>query len=446
MVRLSHYQGIPERKEPSAEPLSRLSVLRRRQRTGRILLFLIGSLFLLTAGWFAMRALLAGVSTFNFPWELGQAVLRGEKEGQVNFLILGFPGDPKYDGSELTDTVMVASFRPEGKDAFLFSLPRDLYVGLPGYGGLKLNAVYETAERKSGNGATAVKEVVGDILGLPIHYFVKIDFAGFEELIDELGGITVTVEKDLYDPYFPGPNYGYELLDIKAGTYLMDGAMALKYVRSRKTTSDFDRARRQQKVIMAIKARVLELDLLEMPTKALAVYDLLKKHFASDLSWREIEKGAVLLKDFDPANLKTKVFDDTPGGLLYGTKIDEVYVLKPQGDDFQIIRDFVETFTKKEKPAVPVSSFKVEVFNGTFITGLAARVAARLELLGYKVVEIGNNPVRGFEKTVVYDLTDGEKVKEVEVLAESLGAEVSAQKLAGAGEAEARVVLGNDSS
>jgi len=400
---------------------------------------------MLAMGWFAMRAFLANVKV---PWKSGLTVtLRGEAQDQINLLVLGFPGDPHYDGFKLTDTIMVASFRPQQGDAFLFSLPRDLYVELPGYGNLKLNAVYETAEKKSGNGATAVKEAVGSILGLPIHYFVKVDFAGFERLIDELGGIDVTVDHDLYDPYYPGPNFGYELLDIKAGTYRMDGAMALKYARSRKTTSDFDRARRQQKIIMAIRDRILQLDLLEMPAKALAIYDLLKNHFATDLSWREMEKGANLLKKFDISNLKTKVFDDTPQGLLHGAKIDDVYVLKPVGDDFQVIRDFVESFMEKEEPLLPASSsLKVEVLNGTFISGLASRAARRLEILGYKITDIGNNPVRGFEKTVVYDLTQGKKKTQIEMLAKTLGARISARTIEGSKGAEARIVLGSDVS
>ena len=413
---------------------------------------------LLVVGWFGTKLALSGwnVSKENLLGDLfsfGTTTLAGEEQGRVNILLAGMPGEGS-DGPTLTDTLMVASLAatPEGQ-SFLFSIPRDLYVKVPGYGDTKINAVYEIGNsREAGSGGKLIAQVAGEVLGLDLPYYCKLDFAGFEKFIDELGGITVTVDKDLYDDKYPTTSGGYQVIDIKAGTYTMDGATALKYARSRQSTSDFDRARRQQKIMTAVKTKAGELNLLSNPAKALALMDILANHFETNMKLAEMKRLINLMKDFDIAKLVTKVFDDSPTGLLYGTKVDEAYVLRPVGDDFKVISDYVakvisgETKMEDLEQQVSKEPLKIEVLNGTAVTGLAKKVAASLEKAGYKVISTGNNAVKGFTKTLVYDLSNGQRVWEVRKLAESLQAEIGTDKITSTTGALARVVLGSDAA
>lgn len=437
---------------------SRLHRIKRRSGIRRFLGVSLIVVVLLLAGWFATKLALSGWnvsgdSVWKNLFSLSGTQLIGEEEGRVNIVLLGIPGGGlAVDGPDLTDTVMVASLSTENNNGFLFSLPRDLYVKIPGYGNTKLNAVYKIGNSQAGAGGETVRQVVGEVLGLDLPYYVRVDFSGFEQLVDELGGITIEVEKDLYDDQYPTLDKGYEVLDIKAGTYTMDGAMALKYARSRQSTSDFDRAKRQQKLILAIREKSVELNLLAQPARAIAIADLLQDNFETNFNLGEMKRAIELVKDFDPTQLTAKVFDDSPTGLLYGTRVDELYVLRPVGDDFKTVSDYVaqvvsgEATVEELEEQVATEPLKIEVLNGTNMTGLAGKIATTLREQGYEVVSVGNNPTRGFTKTIVYDLSGGERTWEVRKLAASLDAEIGEDEITTTSGALARVVLGSEAS
>ena len=446
--------------ELPAEPVeeSRLHRVKRRSSAKRFFGILILIVILLGGGWFATKIALGGwnwnngiQSLFTFT----HTKLIGEESGRVNVLLLGIPGGgPEVEGPTLTDTVMVASLNTTDKSGLLFSLPRDLFVKVPELGEAKLNTVYEVGNSQAdGNGGKLADQVVGEVLGLDIPYYIRIDFSGFSKLIDELGGITVTVDKDLYDDKYPGPNKTFEVVDIKAGTYTMDGAMALKYARSRQSTSDFDRARRQQQVMLAIRQKAMESNLLTNPTKALAVLDLLKDSIQTNLTIPEMKRALELTKDFDSTKIVTKVFDDSPAGLLYGTRVGDQYALKPVGDDFKTISDYVakvisgeQSVEAADKEIASTEPLKVEVLNGTTTTGLAGKIAAKLKTQGYNIVTAGNNATKGFTKTIVYDLSGGKRSWDLKRLASALKAEISTDEVTTTTGAEARVVLGTEAS
>lgn len=437
---------------------SRLHRVKKRNNSKRF--FGIGAvvIVLLLVGWFVTKLALngwnvSGDSTWENLFSLSSKTkLIGEETGRVNVLLLGNPGIvDEMEGPYLTDTIMVASLNTENNTGIFFSLPRDLYVKIPGYGNSKLNAAYKIGNSQEGEGGVSVSQIAGDILGLDIPYFVRVDFSGFEQIIDELGGITVEVKTDLYDDEYPTPDKGYEVLDIKAGTYTMDGTMALKYARSRKSTSDFDRARRQQQIIMSIREKAIELDLLSQPTKALAVLDILKDNIETNMNLGEIKRCLELVKEVDANSLVNKVFDDSPTGLLYGTRVDELYVLRPVGDDFEVITNYVSELisgnTSIESEGEAISEpLKVEVLNGTNITGLAGKIADQLDKDGYDITHVGNNATRGFVKTIVYDLSGGERIWEVRKLAASLNAEIGEDEITTTSGALVRIVLGSEAN
>ena len=432
---------------------SRLMRTRRTSGAKRGIFVLVIVVLFLAVGWFTVRAVIGGmdVGSGSFWASLfggKSATLIGEDTGRVNVLLLGNPGvADDVDGPFLTDTMMVASYGLEDKTLHLFSIPRDLQVDVSGYGLTKVNAVYEIGESKFSDGPGTTLSTVGSLLGLTIPYYVKVDFDGFKQIVDELGGVTVEVKKDLLDPYYPTVNKGYETLDIKAGVYTMDGDMSLKYVRSRQTTSDFDRAKRQQQVLVALRNKALDLELLTTPTKIFAVRDIIQDHFSTNLTEAEAKRALQLLVELDTSKVMNKVFDDSPAGLLYGTKVDGIFVLKPVDDDYSKLSKAVEQALTISEPVADEEAdlppLKVEVLNGTNITGLAGKVADKLKEAGFDVVKTGNNPTRGFTDSVVYDGADGKRFSAIKRMADIIGATISTDTTALGEGVDARLVVGS---
>ncbi len=172
-----------------------------------------------------------------------------------------------------TDTIMVLAIDAPNNRASLVSFPRDLYLASPGIGYSRINTAYGFGEeRQPGGGLPLLMSTIERNFGIPIERYVRIDFSGFQDVIDALGGVDVIVDCPLYDELI----YRYfETYSLEPGTYHMNGEQALYYARSRKTTSDFDRARRQQRVLLAMRNRVLEGDLLpRVPALWLAMRDV----------------------------------------------------------------------------------------------------------------------------------------------------------------------------
>jgi anionic cell wall polymer biosynthesis LytR-Cps2A-Psr (LCP) family protein len=187
-----------------------------------------------------------------------------------------------------------------------------------------------------GEGGTIAKREASEVIGLPVHYFLRIDFEGFKKIIDEIGGIEILVEKNLSDmsqnTYF------------STGKHHFNGNDALKYVRSRKTTSDFARSKRQQKVLMAIKNKVIEKRIFINPIKMGKMLDIVSENFMTDVSLEEARKLLSLLKGFKEKDLKSYVIDNnSKDKLLYSTYNNRgQYILLPVGGNFEKIHKFVE--------------------------------------------------------------------------------------------------------
>lgn len=164
--------------------------------------------------------------------------LLGETDDRINILLLGM-GGLGHDGPYLTDTIMVASFKPSTKQAALISLPRDLSANIPGYGSQINNANAFGEQENSGSGPDLARRTISQVLGIPIHYYVRVAFEGFKDIIDSVGGVTVDVENTLDDYTYPvtgkedSLSGRYEHLHIEKGTQHMNGTLALKYARSR---------------------------------------------------------------------------------------------------------------------------------------------------------------------------------------------------------------------
>lgn len=217
----------------------------------------------------------------------------GSGEDRVNILLLGIGGEG-HPGALLTDTIIVVSIDTTSHRVGMLSIPRDLLVDVPELGyATKINSIYaRTNEKTSENEGTAVlTTTIERITNLPIQYYVRADFEGFEQLIDALGGIEVTLEESIDDPLFPGPNSSYEHFVIDAGRQTLDGATALKVARSRYTTAggDFGRARRQQLILEAIKMKSrFALEHWKIFTMNNAL-DIMSEHVRTNMSLTEMK-------------------------------------------------------------------------------------------------------------------------------------------------------------
>lgn len=203
-----------------------------------------------------------GQTVSRFTWsamklvtqQVGTSMVKDEF-GHINVLIVGYAGGT-YHGSFLTDTLMLASFDPEKGTVSFVSIPRDLYVKFGRWATARINSLYQSMYLEGDNdhelGISSLLQKVTEITWVPTKYYAMVDFDGFVEFIDEMDGVEVHVKEPLYDDQYPWPNNSYTVFQIPAWVQQFDGATALKFARSRKSTSDFSRSFRQQQIIAAV--------------------------------------------------------------------------------------------------------------------------------------------------------------------------------------------------
>ncbi|MCL5795326.1 MAG: LCP family protein [Patescibacteria group bacterium] len=365
----------------------------------------------------------------NFLDKIDANQLQGEGDGRINILLLGM-GGTNHPGGMLTDTIIVASIDPVNKKMAFLSIPRDLYVKIPGAGYNKINYAYAYGEQNSkttGGGAALTKEVVSGILDLPIHYYIRLDFQGFTKFIDTIGGIDVNVEKALSDPYYPASNMvDYAPFNISAGEHHLNGETALKYARSRETTSDFDRSKRQQQVMIAAKDKALSVGVVTNPKKISEVLQILGDHLRTDIQTWEMEKIFNIVKDINSDNIISKVIDNSSDGLLTSGAVEGGYYLIPKagiGNYKDIQKLAHEIFTD---PYLAKENAKIEVLNGSGTAGLGTEVGELLKSYGYSVIKIEKNPTTT-DGTVIYDYTNGTKPVTTKFLADRFKTQISNQ-------------------
>ncbi|MBI5765924.1 LCP family protein [Candidatus Falkowbacteria bacterium] len=462
---------------------------------GLIVVIIISLLVFSSSVIFSGESLVKNLSKLDLFQQMGRLIasqdkkLDGENDDRVNFLIMG-QGGKNHEGGTLADTIILASYKPSANQVAMMSIPRDTqYCEVGGGNCYKINAISAFAEqKKTGAGGEALAQELSKILGMDIHYYMVVDFAGFEKIIDEFGGVDIEVENDLVDYEYPirGKEYvypienRYEKLVIKAGIQQMDGALALKYARSRHALgpegSDFARAKRQQKIIMALKEKIFTIETFVNPKKINNLLTAYNEHIKTNLAIWEMLRIMDVAKKIDSTAIIHQSLTDGAKPLLYSAMINGSYVLLPTAGNFDDIKnvwqyifykDLVENTiasqrpppktannnsasttknntekaatTTEEKPinTLPIiektfknETAKIEIRNGTWINGYANQEKTRLEALGLKVIQTANADNHEYAQTVIYDLAKGkypatarelEKLYEAEVVAAPAG-------------------------
>ncbi len=308
----------------------------------------------------------------------------GGGNGQINVLVLGLDRRPREgDIATRTDTMFVLTIDPQSKTAGLLGIPRDLLVEVPyregsGYYEDRVNTAYVSGETLGypGGGSALVKEVVEHNLGISIDHYVIIDFEGFIEIIDELGGIEVYVEEEIYDPYYsrtelPGDYYP---LYFPVGEQHMDGPTALDYSRTRFDSDDLDRITRQQQVIFAAIDKALERGLVNIDN-LLGLWERYKDAIETDINDIQAPGFASLAAQIDPARISALSLG---AATLPWTAPDGRAVLLV---DKELVQQLVKALFSDRQ--LTEEAALVEVQNAAGADGLADRVADYLAEFGF---------------------------------------------------------------
>lgn len=330
-----------EMQDTTLIPEKPLEIKPPKKKKKVVFIIILILVFILTAvgGFFGYKALKAmGDVGFKFNAsdilnKKEEPTLKKDSTGKyTNVLIIGIDTRETYKLLN-TDTIMLASYNYETNNVVLLSVPRDFHVQLPDkYWFQKINSIYSYAggedERE---GLDALKGTVETVTNQEIQYYAMVDLKGFIQIIDAVGGVTVNVENSFTDYMYPD-GLKYQTVKFVAGPQTMDGETALKYSRSRHSSqngegSDFARARRQQKVIIALKDKLLSSETLLSPTKILDLMSAVQSNLqVSEFTTDEIQAGVDLLKSFQEQNgqIYSFVLDPSAGNYTLITSKDIV--------------------------------------------------------------------------------------------------------------------------
>lgn len=371
------------------------------------------------------------------------APLRGEENGRINILLLGIAGKGKA-GTNLTDTIMIASLDIRENRVALISIPRDFYAEIPNDRiNMKINSVYQYGLNKYENrtepAAGIVSSVVTDITSLPIDYYVILNFEGFEKAIDAIGGINITNERDIYDARYPGPNFSYETFELKKGFWHLDGATALKYARERHNDpeGDFGRAKRQQQVMQAAKNKIFSTSTLFDFFALNNLLNTLGENVKTNIPAPEMESFFELSKKLDTNNINNVVIDAWNRDSLL--KVSHVFfgetrafVLIPRVGNMSEIQELCQNVfdlnkIKRRKEEIAKENASVAVINKSKDAALTPKIKKLLtESFGYKnAVVLSDAQKIEEENTVAYDLTGGGKPFTLDELVGKIPSEAS---------------------
>lgn len=396
--------------EESPKKKSRMRNFIRAHQILTVLILFFGYFFV--KGWIGAIQLGEPFSPKHIVLSAFSEEVATDAQNHTNILLLGV-GDISHEAANLTDTIMVASIDHENDTVSMLSIPRDFFIPeqeFLGYG-VKINAIYELVLAETGDSEFALEELqtaVEDLLGIEIQYYIKVDFQVLVDVVNALGGIDIYVEEEIYDPEYPDDeNWGtYDPFWIETGWQQLDGETALKYARSRNTTSDFSRALRQQQILLAIKDKALDLGIIFSPGKIKELYQAVARNVETNLETSEIIYLAQLADQFDNDQVTSAVLTDygygkggfliAPDQSLYGAG----FIFIPRLENYDELHQFAELYFYEQK--LSTNPVALEVVNSTGEPGLGEMVNAYLLRYGFEVVSVTENFDPSQDETVIF--------------------------------------------
>jgi len=304
----------------------------------------------------------------------------------INFMLLG--SDTRGSTYFRTDTMVIAIVRPRTGEVSMISLPRDMWVNIPTVGMQRLNTAYQYGElyHYPGGGSALLRDTIQHNLGIPIDHLAMVDFDGFRQVVNTIGGVEVPVfcpytDWRLISPELdPENEYNWQLFTVGPGVVNMDGDLALWYARSRKRSNDFDRGRRQQEVLRAMYSKALSADLIRhLPD----LYSQVSSTVKTDLTFTDLLSLAPISLHLGNADIRGYYINEKNGTVSSWITPEGAYVLIP--NDAAIAALVQQAMTSHPKEAEE-EAVKVEVRNASPFNGWDALAAQRLNYAGFESI------------------------------------------------------------
>lgn len=332
---------------------------------------------------------------------------------RLTVLIMGIDRRDGEEGPWRTDSMILVSIDPATRSVAMLSTPRDLFVTIPDYGqGEYLDRINKAfflgdAMDYPGGGAALAKQTIRRNFGIEVDRHIVMDFDGFRRIVDYIGGIEVEVPERLVDNEYPTEDYGYMTVRFEAGRQHMDGERALIYSRTRKSTSDFARAERQQQVILAVRDRVLSLDIIPSmtPGNLARLIATLDESIQTDLTLEETLAFAQIAQEVKSSQIQRVVIDPTmirdfvtdQGAQVLLPRWDKVLPLVEETFDITLLPIaptpvIPPTRTPTPEPVATVAprrEARIEIWNGTETEGIESMTATLLRAEGFNIIATG---------------------------------------------------------
>lgn len=362
---------------------------RRAPRWSRVAIIAGATLLVLVIVVGGAATYLFGRFRNNITQSTGVPFPKPQGSERVNILVMGLDQNTDANGKVITgaglagrrsDTLMLFSGDPDTKQISVISIPRDSRVEIPGHGLDKINAAHAYG------GPALAMETVSNFLGVPVHYYARSSFDGFAKLVDLLGGVEYTVEKDMY---YPDPTQNL-LIDLKKGPQTLTGDKAVQYWRYRADSDDIVRISRQQKLLRAVVAKAVSPgQLLRLPKIAVDMYG----YIDTNLGLSDILTYAGLASGFNSEDMQVGTVPGT------GTYIDGISYWVT---DVSATHALVDQLIRGIDPAAN-AKIRVEVLNGSTDPGAAQRFSDWLRADGFAVVNVAAYGRSDIEQTLVID-------------------------------------------
>jgi polyisoprenyl-teichoic acid--peptidoglycan teichoic acid transferase len=318
---------------------------------------------------------------------------------RVNVLVMGLDlrDVEGQDQAPRSDTMILLSMDPLNNTAAAIAIPRDMWVPIPGFDHNKINTAYRFGELYNipGGGPELASQTVEALLGVPVHFYVQIDFQAFVDFIDHIKGLRMTFD----EPYTIDRRGKWNTVTLEPGTYALPGEYVLAYARDRHSEGDdFDRSDRQLEVIMLIRQRILEFDMLpNLVMKAPAIYEDLSTGIRTNMSLNQLIQLAWKAREIPKENIEMVVIG--PEHITFAKSPDGLDIVRPIPDRIRLLRD--ETFSsggvlgpvgEEDLPArVAEEAPSVMLLNASYQPDLGERTADWLRNQGFQVVGIGTS-------------------------------------------------------
>lgn len=391
--------------------------------------------------------------------------LKGENRGRVNILLAGNSADdPGHNGATLTDSIMIVSIDTRNHTAFLMSIPRDLWVDIPGGGHQKINAVYNVGQEdkfdKPGypkGGMGLLENVVQENFDIPIDYYALVDYSALRDSVNAIGGVNFTVHssdpRGLYDPSIDYKTHG-PLVRLSNGTHKLNGQQALDLARARGDAygsygfgkSDFQRTQDQRELLIALKNKAFTPGVIANPAKLTSLFDAVGGNVKTDMTLSEVHRLYDLVKLINSKNIKSLSLSDANGKNLltsYTTRDGESALIPAAGiDEFSAIQAFLHQQTSSD-PVVRENASLV-ILNATGVSGLASQERTKLRVKNLNVTDIGDAQADQATTTII-DRSGGKKPATKQLLTKLFGNHFTTTNPYGnAYEADFIILLGSD--